>query len=311
MIDLTGFVEAHRLSVREDGGRRGGAFVAGSIEGGLLFGGDGGHPIACGVFSGSGAASGGADDAPARELVREKSLGTAPRPRSHALQQGAGNQEQVAGFERGLQREPHVVPAGEHVVGCLHVGLVRTGYYNETSRARIRIRKGPRGANRFTEAAPVLVVVGPGGVARFVAALKRRIRFARGVAEQFRFGLKTEALPDNLIEIPDELGMDQKVAKRFAQGVRPPQHALRRPAGIDRRIQAGNFSPCQYTSDNKVSADVEAVVFFVAHRVAVHSSFSLKWGLLIRNVPPIFFVPIASVQSFPRRTRPCASEAIP
>ena len=79
--------------------------------------------------------------------------------------------------------------------------------------------------NRLTEAASVLVIIRPGGVARLVAAFEGRMRIARGVAEQFRFGFQAEALPHNLIQVPDELGMDQQLAKGFAQRMRPPQHA--------------------------------------------------------------------------------------
>ena len=65
-----------------------------------------------------------ADGAPAREVIRQKALLTASIPGSHALKQGAGDQEKVARLELGLKREAHIVPAGENVVRGFHVGFV-------------------------------------------------------------------------------------------------------------------------------------------------------------------------------------------
>ena len=82
--------------------------------------------------------------------------------------------------------------------------------------------------------------------------------------------LEPESNPADLVEVPDEKGMDEKIAKGFAPTFGPGQHTGGFFRIVERCVEGVDLGRFQNTLENKISRHVEGVVFLVGHPVVIH-----------------------------------------
>ncbi len=247
--------------------RRGLGAAAGLVEHGALFGGQLGVPLGRARLPGLRTGAGLEADAAGGESVVEQAQGAAALPRAQAVDEGAGEQQQVAGTQPDPAHQPQVALALQQAGGRGHVRLVAGLHEDQPAGFLVDVGQGPDGAHELALAAVVLVVIGQGRVAGLVATGEGAVEAAAGriVGDQPRQLLQAEAAAADLVEVVNQDRVHEQVAEGFALLSGPAEHPLRPSHTVEGGVDGQHLRRLQGGPHDEVAAHVEAVVLLVGH----------------------------------------------